>query len=219
MLLFSEVHVVESIAEVLWLTIDSGVTIFVIAVMLVTLRTRAATVATVGSVLTGLTAVATLWTLRALTTGRTLHVALGLWNEHTVRQLVLACLGVNLKQLHGELVALLDASLLNGLKTLPVNLADVEQAVLARHNLDETSVRHDAANSSLVDLANFRHSHDGANLANSGINALLVGARYLHLANAVLFVNGDGGLSVLLHLLDNLTTRANDSTDELLRNL
>jgi hypothetical protein len=143
MLLFSEVHVVESIAEVLWLTIDSGVTIFVIAVMLVTLRTRAATVATVGSVLTGLTAVATLWTLRALTTGRTLHVALGLWNEHTVRQLVLACLGVNLKQLHGELVALLDASLLNGLQTLPVDLRDMEQTILAGHDLYKASVRHD----------------------------------------------------------------------------
>ena len=68
------------------------------------------------------TTLAALRTLATLTAGRTLHVALGLVDEHTMRELVFTGLRVNLKELHADLVAFLDASLLDGLQTLPVNL-------------------------------------------------------------------------------------------------
>lgn len=84
-------------------------------------------------------------TLATLTTGTalTLHVTLGLLHQHTVRELVLASLRIDLKELHLDVVALLDTSLLNGLQALPSNLRDVEQTLLARHDLYEAAVRHD----------------------------------------------------------------------------
>ena len=98
------------------------------------------------------TTLATLWTvatlttvgvLTALPTGRTLDITLGLLNKHTMRELVLTCLRVNLKEFHLNVVTLLDTSLFDGLKALPVNLRDVEQTVLARQELNEASVWHD----------------------------------------------------------------------------
>jgi hypothetical protein len=76
--------------------------------------TALTTLRTLATLRTG-TALATLRTLATLTAGRTLHIALWLRNEHTVRELVLARLRINLKELHGDLVALLDASLFNSL--------------------------------------------------------------------------------------------------------
>ena len=52
----------------------------------------------------------------------------------------------------------------------------MEQSVLTRHNLHEASVRHHRTNGSFVDLAHFGNSYDGANLADGGIDALLVGS-------------------------------------------
>ncbi len=72
-----------------------------------------------GTTLTTLRAGATLTTLAA---GGTLLVALGLLNEHAVRQFVLARLGVNLQEFHLYVVTLLDAGFLDGLQALPVNL-------------------------------------------------------------------------------------------------
>ena len=97
--------------------------------MLTTLRplTALTTVTTVTAITT-LTTVTAFSTLRALTalsalaTGGTLHVTLGLLNQHTVRELVLTSLRVDLQQFHLDLVTLLDTSLLNGLKALPVDL-------------------------------------------------------------------------------------------------
>ena len=65
--------------------------------------------------------IAALTTLRTWTT-LTLYISLGLRDEHAVRELVLTSLRINLKQLHGNLVAFLQTSLFDGLQTLPVNL-------------------------------------------------------------------------------------------------
>ena len=88
------------------------------------------------------TTVTTLATLRTRTT-LALYIALRLFEQHAVRKLILASLRVNLHELNLQLVALFDASLFNSLQTFPVNLRDVQQAVLARHNLYEAAVRHD----------------------------------------------------------------------------
>ena len=94
----------------------------------------------------------------------------------------------------------------------------MQQTVLARHELYKAAVRHDAANGTLVNLANLRDSNDSLDLSNSGVDALLVRTADLNLANAILFIDSDGSTGILLHLLDNLSARANDSTNELLRN-
>ena len=95
----------------------------------------------------------------------------------------------------------------------------MQQTILARHKLYEASVRHNATNGTLVNLTNLRNGNDSLDLSDSGINALLVRTADLNLTNTVFLVNGDSSTGILLHLLDNLTTRANDSTNELLRNL
>ena len=116
--------------------------------MLTTVATITAitTVTTLRTTITTLTTIATLATLRtlaALTTGRTLYVVGRLLDQHTVRELVLTCLRIDLKQLHLDLVALLDTSILNGLEALPVDLRDMEQTILAWHDLYEAAIRHD----------------------------------------------------------------------------
>ena len=93
----------------------------------------------------------------------------------------------------------------------------MEQTVLAWHKLYEAAVRHDAAHGAFIDLAYLGHSDDGLNLCHSCVDALLVGTADLNLAYAILFVDGDGGACLFLHTLDNLSARADDGTDEFLR--
>lgn len=123
---FLEVHVIEGIAEVAGLVILRTICLALFLETGTTLRTGTTlatlrTLTTLRTILTR-TTLATLRTLATLTTCGTLYVALGLRDEHTVRELVLAGLRVNLKQLHGNLVAFLDAGFLDGLQTFPVNL-------------------------------------------------------------------------------------------------
>ena len=89
--------------------------ILTLETLAVALRTRT-TLTTLGTL-----TIAALTTLRTRTT-LTLHISLGLRDEHAVRELVLTSLGINLKQLHGNLVTFLQTSLFDGLQTLPVNL-------------------------------------------------------------------------------------------------
>ncbi len=191
--------------------------------MLTTLRTLTtvaiATITTIGTAVTTITTIATLTTLRALTTGRTLYIVSGLLDQYTVRELVLTSLRIDLQQLHLDLVTLLDASLLDSLEALPVNLGDMEQTILTRHDLNEATVRHDATNGSLIDLTYLGDSHDSLDLGDSSIDAFLVRSRNLNLTNTLCLIDCDSSTSILLHLLDNLATRADDSTDELLRNI
>ena len=80
------------------------------------------TLATIRATLTTVTALSALRTLAALTTGGTLYVTFWLLNQHTVGELVLTRLRVNLKELNSNLVAFLKTCLFNSLKTLPVYL-------------------------------------------------------------------------------------------------
>src|SRR5574344_840085 len=94
----------------------------------------------------------------------------------------------------------------------------MKESVLTRHNLYEAAIRHDGAYSSLIDLANFRHSHDGTDLSKSSVDGSLVRTAHLYLAHTAVFIDGNGSASLFLHSLDNLSTRADDSTDKLFRN-
>jgi hypothetical protein len=121
--------VIECITEILRLLVLCGITINLTLLllgtgaMLTTLWTRTTLAAvTALTSFTTVTTLATLWTLTALTTGRSLYVVSRFLNQYTMRELVLTCLRINLKELHLNVVTLLDTSLLNGLKTLPVNL-------------------------------------------------------------------------------------------------
>ena len=157
----------------------------------------------------------TLWTWTTLT----LNITLWLFHQHTVRELVLASLRINLHQLHLDLVTFLDASLFNCLKTLPINLRDVEQTILTRENLYETTVRHDRTNSTLVNLTNLWNSYDSLDLTQSSIDRILVRSRYLYVTLTISLLDSDSSTCILLHLLDNLTTRTDNSTNEFLRNI
>ena len=172
------------------------------------------TLATIRTTLTTVTALSALRTLAALTTGGTLYVTFWLLNQHAVGELVLTRLRVNLKELHLDLVSLLDTCFLDSLETLPVNLTDMKQTVLARHNLYEAAVRHNRADGTLVDLTHLRDGYDSLDLGNSSVNAGLIGSADLYVTHTVGFVDGDGGTGILLHLLDDLSARANDGTDK-----
>ena len=104
----------------------------------------AMTLTTVSTIRTTIFAITTLWALTTLATltGRTLYITLGLLDKHAVRELVLTSLRIDLKELHLDLVTLLDTSLLDSLKALPVNLGDMEQTILTRHDLNKATIRH-----------------------------------------------------------------------------
>ena len=189
------VVVIELVAEVL----RSLSIVVVLEATGTTLTTVVATLAT----WTTLTTIATLTTWATLT----LDIALGLVDEHTVRELVLTSLRINLEQFDLDLVTFLDASLLDRLETLPSDLRDVEQAFLARQNLYKATIRHDALHRTVVDLTDLRHSHDSLDLGQRSVDAVLVRSRNLHLAHTVGLVDGDGSARVFLHLLDDLSAR------------
>ena len=95
----------------------------------------------------------------------------------------------------------------------------MEQTFLRGHEFYEATIRHDADNFGIVYFTHFGDSNDSANLSHCSVDAVLVRSRNLNLTYAVCFFDGDGSTSFFLHTLDNLTTRANDSTNEFLRNV
>ena len=114
------VKVVERVVEVFRLTVSHWVVEVVLLFVAMLKATWLTTVALWA--LTALSALRTLATLSALWawTALTLYVSLWFRDEHAVRQLVLACLRVNLKEFHLDLVAFFQTSLFNSFKTLPV---------------------------------------------------------------------------------------------------
>jgi hypothetical protein len=109
----------------------------------------------------------TAWLTLAAWTALTLLVTLGLLKENLARELELTGLWINLQKLNLELVTLVDAGLFHCLETLPVNLRDVQQTILAWHKLNECAIRHHAAYSTLVNLTGLGDSNDCADLCNS----------------------------------------------------
>ena len=120
--------VVKHVAEVLRLVVGSRVAVGLVAVVEVALAVASTIVATTLAVaaIATLTATPTLAATLAARTTLALDVSLGFRDEHAVRQLVLTSLRVDFQELHVDLVAFLQSGFLNGLKTLPVDLRDVE---------------------------------------------------------------------------------------------
>jgi hypothetical protein len=99
--------------------------------------TTLTTLATLGTVST----LRTLGTLRART-ALALNITLGFLEEDTARELVLSSLGVNFQKFNLKFIAFLDTCLFDCFQSLPINFANVQEAVLARHELYETTVGH-----------------------------------------------------------------------------
>ena len=94
----------------------------------------------------------------------------------------------------------------------------MEQAVLTRQEFNECTVRHNGAYLAFVDFAYFGDSYNPFDDTHSIINALLVGTGDFDSTDVVHFFNSNGSTGFFLHTLDNLSTRADDSTDEFLGN-
>ena len=127
--LFYIIVVIQRIVEILR-------SLLLITMLVTTWLTSWTLTTTLMTIITTTATLTTLWTWTTLT----LLIALWLLHQHTVRKLVLTSLRINLHQLHLDLVAFLDASLFNCLKTLPIDLRNMEQTILTWENLYEAPV-------------------------------------------------------------------------------
>ena len=116
------------------------------------------------------------------------------------------------------MIAFFDAGLFHRLIAFPVNLADVQQTFLTRHELYEAAIRHQALNHTVVLLAYFRQSYDSFDLRDSSLHRLAVVACYLNLAAFFYLVDRDHSTGLSLNTLNNLTARAYYSTNHIFRN-
>ena len=93
----------------------------------------------------------------------------------------------------------------------------MKQTVATRHEFHECTVRHHAANHTVIHLTNFGHSHDRLDFTQSCVYHVLICATHLYDTYAVCLLDGNDSTGFLLNTLDNLSARADDSTDELFR--
>ena len=140
------------------------------------------------SISTAFAACAAVFAAATFAAGRALFVAFGLFFEHAVRQAELSRFLIDFEEFHADMVALLDAGLLDRFEAFPGNFADVEQAFAARHELNEASVGHDTHHLGVVDFADFRDGYDGADLGYGSVDGLLVRGTHLYDAYAVFLV-------------------------------
>src|SRR5574344_122085 len=95
----------------------------------------------------------------------------------------------------------------------------MEQSIFTWHDFHETAIRHDGTYCSFVNFTNFRYSHDSLDLSKSSIDNFLVSTANLNLTLAICLIDCDCSTCLFLHLLDDLSTRTDDSTDKFFRNL
>ena len=94
----------------------------------------------------------------------------------------------------------------------------MEEAVAVRHELNESTEIHDADDFTFVGLAFFGEFNDGVDHLESLVDSSLVGGSNFDVAFFVDFVDRDCSAADFLDALDNLSARADYSTDEFLRN-
>ena len=95
----------------------------------------------------------------------------------------------------------------------------MEKAILARHELYESTECLDVLDRTSVDLAFFWDSHDSLDLVEGSIDRCLVGRSDDNVTLAVDFVDCNLCACLFLNALDCLTTLSDDSTDEVLVNI
>ena len=149
----------------------------------------------------------------------TLYITLRLFEQHATRKLIFSCLRIYFKQLHIDVIAFLNACIFNRFQTSPLYFRDVKQSFFAWKNLNKTAIRHNALDYTIVNFANFGKSNNAFNLSHCSINAILIWSRNLYMTLTISLFNGDSSACIFLHLLDNLSTRANNSTNKLFRNI
>jgi len=89
-------------------------------------------------------------------------------------------------------IPLFQAGLLHRFETLVVDLRDVQQGVLARHDLDERTERHDRTNLAVIYIADLGLRHDALDAGQGCIHRLLVQTEDIHDALVVGFGDGNG---------------------------
>ena len=146
-----------------------------------------------------------------------LRPAFGLRNQHAVRQLELVGLGIDADDFHLDHIPLFQAGLLHRFETLVVDLRDVQQGVLARHDLDERTERHDRTNLAVIYIADLGLRHDALDAGQGCIHRLLVQTEDIHDALVVGFGDGNGRTRRLLNILDHLAAGTDHGTDHILR--
>src|SRR5690606_33843771 len=141
-------------------------------------------------------------------------IAFRLGQQNFTRQPELSGLLIDLDQLHLHGIAYI-VHPVHGFQAAPVDLRNMEQTVLARHELNERAERHDRFHNTVVLLAHFRRGRDHPDPVCSQVKGLLVGSKDLHLAFFTHFLYVDGGTGFTLKLLDILAARTNYRANEL----
>ena len=81
-------------------------------------------------------------TLTSFWSWRTFLVTFRFRKQYLAGKFELACFRIDINQLDRNRIAFLQAGLLNGLQTFPIDLGNVKQIILARYKLNERTVRH-----------------------------------------------------------------------------
>ena len=101
-------------------------------------------------------------------------------------------------------------------QTFPIDLGNVKQTILTRHELNECTIRHDRGNLSFINLSDLRNSDDSLDRLDSRVDRSLIRAGDLDLSYAVYLIDRYRSSRFLLDTLDDLTARADYRTDEFL---
>ena len=135
-------------------------------------------------------------------------------DQYLVRQFELACLRVDVQQLHFDVVAFFESGFFYRFEAFPVDFGDVEQTVFAWQEFNECTVRHDGTDLSFVDFSYLGNGYNSLDHPNGVIDALLVGAGDFDLAYVVFFFDGDGSTCLFLHTLNDLSWLAAELSPE-----
>ena len=93
----------------------------------------------------------------------------------------------------------------------------MQQGVLARHDLDERTERHDRTDLAVIYIADLGLRHDALDAGQGCIHRLLVQTENIHDALVVGFGDGNGRTRRLLNILDHLAAGTDHGTDHILR--
>ena len=138
--------------------------------------------------------------------------------QHFPREFQLTVFGVDTNQFYLDHIPLFETGLLHGFVTFVANLRDVQQTVLARQNLYESTEGNNRTDLTVVNLSDFRDRNNLFDTSQCRIQSTFIFTKDIHISFVILFGDGNGGTGLFLDLLDHFTTRADYSTDKLLRN-
>src|ERR1039457_6440900 len=98
--------------------------------------------------------------------------------------------------------------------TIPVYFRDVKQAIFAGKNLNKRPEWHNGFYSTFIDFALFRNGNNAPYFSQYFINRILVCRGNFDDTKFAVLGNGNSRAGLSLHLLNNLSARSYNSTDE-----